>query len=68
MSSTQKKVRYLFAVMGFALALPVAMSLAADVASASGYMVASGFENVPHCTPGGGDECPPDGIIEGGQS
>jgi hypothetical protein len=64
--SIVKNARVLFAVFGFALAIPTALTIAANVAQASGYMVASGFDLVPHCTPGGGDDCPEGGIIDDG--
>jgi hypothetical protein len=42
---------------GFALALPVVVALTKDVASASGYMLASGLDGETVCLPGGGDDC-----------
>jgi len=49
-----------------AVATPAVLSLFSGDASASGYMVSSGFNGDVHCTDGGSEDCPPGGILVDG--
>lgn len=53
-----KVAKILIATFGIAAATPAALSIAASLASASGYNVTSGLDNQPQCDPGGPDDCP----------
>jgi len=64
MSSILKHSRFILVAFGIALVIPVALTLASDVASASGYMVASGRTGIV-CNPGGGEDCPDGGSFGG---
>lgn len=44
--------------LGFMMLMPVAISVAARTAAASGYSVTAGITGEPICNPGGEDDCP----------
>ena len=64
MSLIRNNARALLIAFGMALALPAVLHFTAEVASASGYMLASGIQGETICNPGGGDDCP-DGGVQG---
>ena len=64
MSSIRKHARFLVAAFGVALAIPVALTIISDTASASGYMVASGRSGIV-CNQGGSQDCPDGGTFDG---
>jgi hypothetical protein len=47
-------------VFGFALAMPVALAVTRDIASASGYILAGGIDGEMHCMSGDGNDCSPE--------
>jgi|SwirhisoilCB2_FD_contig_91_1103008_length_700_multi_6_in_0_out_0_2 hypothetical protein len=53
-----KAARLLIAAFAIAIAVPTAMTIAARVASASGYLVGAGITGEIYCNPGGNDDCP----------
>jgi hypothetical protein len=63
MSTIRNNARALLIAFGIALALPAVLHFTANVASASGYMVASGRSGEPLCLPGESTDCPDGGTI-----
>jgi hypothetical protein len=61
MSVIRNNARALLIAFGIALALPAVLHFTAEVASASGYMVASGIFGETVCNPGGLSDCPDGG-------
>jgi hypothetical protein len=62
MSMIRKNARALLIAFGIALALPTALHLTAQVASASGYNITTGLGDVVYCNPGDESDCPAGGI------
>ena len=67
MSTISKHARVFLIAFGFAVAMPVALTIVSNVASASGYILASGIVGPTFCFPGGGEDCPDGGIIVVGE-
>lgn len=63
MSTIRNNARVLLIAFGIALALPAVLHFTAEVASASGYMVASGRDGAPVCLEGSASDCPDSGVI-----